>query len=169
MQQEVSPPAGGEDLEGATMNNTASVNTAFLRITRGCFFMALFFTLSAGAQTRGTVEVIKDPRIDTFAARRLELVKAGGTDVASTNGYRVQIYTGNGRREAYDAQAKFQQEFPDIRTYIIYSEPNFKVRAGDFRTRLEAEKMEDELKRWFTGMFIITEKINPPKLDGTDD
>jgi SPOR domain len=151
------------------MNRAVSVYKALLQITGYCFFIFLFFPPSARAQNRGKVEVIKDPRIDTFAARRLELNKAGGADMASVSGYRVQIFTGPSRKDAYSVQAKFQAEFPDIRTYIIYSEPNFKVRAGDFRTRLEAEKMEDELKKWFTGMFIIPEKINSPKLDSTDE
>ena len=62
-----------------------------------------------------------------------------------------------------------QSEYPELRTYIIYNEPNFKVRAGDFRTRLEAEKMEEDLKKWFDGMFIISEKINLPKADSNDE
>ena len=57
-------------------------------------------------------------------------------------------------------QARFQDKFPDQRTYISYREPNFKVHVGDFRTRLEAEKMSQELKTWFAGLFIIPEKIN---------
>jgi UDP-2,3-diacylglucosamine pyrophosphatase LpxH len=36
------------------------------------------------------------------------------------------------------------KEFPEMRTYISYREPNFKVRAGDFRTRLEARKLMQE-------------------------
>ena len=60
-----------------------------------------------------------------------------------------------------NAQAKFQERFPDQRTYISYSEPYFKVHVGDFRTRLEAEKMQNELKAWFSGMFIVTEKVTP--------
>jgi hypothetical protein len=151
------------------MNRAASVYKAILQVTGCCFFIVVFFTFSSNAQTRGKVEVIKDPRIDTLAAKRLALNKAGGADAGTVNGYRVQIFTGPNRKDAYNVQAKFQEEFPDIRTYIIYSEPNFKVRAGDFRTRLEAEKMEEELKKWFTGMFIIPEKINLPKLDSTDE
>lgn len=107
--------------------------------------------------------MIKDPRIDTLAARRAELNKAVG--LGEFNGFRVQIFTGSNRKEAYSAQAKFQQDFPDIRSYVIYSDPNFKVRVGDFRTRLEAEKFQDQLKRSFDGTFIITEKINPPQSD----
>ena len=59
------------------MNKTASVYKAILQISGCCFFIGLFFTFTAGAQTPGKVEVIKDARIDTFAARRAELNKAG--------------------------------------------------------------------------------------------
>ncbi|HEX3933079.1 MAG TPA: SPOR domain-containing protein, partial [Puia sp.] len=129
-----------------------------------CFFM--LFAVSASAQTRGKVEVIKDPRIDTLAAKRAELNKAVG--IGDVTGFRVQIFTGSNRKDAYNAQAKFQQEFTDIRSYVIYSEPNFKVRVGDFRTRLDAEKLQDQLKKWFDGTFIITEKINPPQSEGNE-
>jgi hypothetical protein len=158
-------PTGG-DLEGVTMNKAASVYKAKFSLVSGCcFFMLIGFALHTNAQTRGKVEVVKDARIDSFAAKRATLNKLVGTEATSANGFRVQIYTGSDRREAYDAQAKFHEQFPDTHTYVIYSEPNFKVRAGDFRTRLEAEKMQEELKKTFSGMFIISEKINPSASD----
>lgn len=148
------------------MNKAASVYKAKFRLVSGCcFFMIWFLSFHADAQTRGKLEIVKDARIDTFAAKRAGLIKLVGTEATSANGYRVQIYTGTDRRGAYDAQAKFHEQFPDVHTYVIYSEPNFKVRAGDFRTRLEAEKMEEDLKKSFSGMFIITEKINPSASD----
>lgn len=120
------------------------------------------------AQERGKVEVIKDPKVDSLVQDYLVEKKAGtlpntpaGNLPVSTDGYRVQIYTGAQRQAAYDAQAKFQQHFPEQRTYISYREPNFKVHVGDFRTRLEAEKMMHDLKPWFGGMFIVSEKITP--------
>jgi hypothetical protein len=142
---------------------TLSYKFIFTALT-GCLFILL--SVSASAQTRGKVEVVKDPRIDTLAARRAELNKAIG--IGQVTGFRVQIFSGSNRREAYNTQAKFQQDFPDIRSYVIYSDPNFKVRVGDFRTRLEAEKLQDQLKRSFDGTFIITEKINPPQSEGNE-
>lgn len=96
---------------------------------------------------------------------RVKLSKAGTSSYApeSGNGYRVQIFTGSNRNEAYNAQAKFNELYPDMKTYIIYAEPNFKVRAGDFRTRLEAAKLMEQLRAQFTSLFIITEKINLSK------
>ena len=127
----------------------------------------LFSLLTASAQNKGKVEVVKDPRVDTLIARRAELEKAVGLD--QITGFRVQIYTGANRKDAYATQAKFQEQFPDIRSYVIYSDPNFKVRAGDFRSRADAEKLQADLKKWFTGTFIITEKINPPKTESADE
>jgi hypothetical protein len=117
---------------------------------------------SLKAQERGKVEVIKDARIDTLIARRQSL-QAKNPAAASLNGFRVQIYNGTVRNAAYAAQAKFQAKYPDVRSYMTYNEPDFKVKAGDFRTRLEAEKFRQELQSMFSGLFIIAEKINLPK------
>ncbi|MES2377672.1 MAG: SPOR domain-containing protein [Bacteroidota bacterium] len=148
----------------------ASVYKAIFSNIAGCiFFIAIFIPATAQAQTRGTVEVIKDARIDTLAARRAGLKVSGGTATASaiystsSYGYRVQIYNGSSRKEAYDAQTRFVNEHPGTRPYITYTEPNYKVRVGDFRLRLEAERLMQELRGRFTSLFIIEGKINPPK------
>ena len=142
----------------------------------GCCFL-LLCSLASNAQTRGKIEEVKDPRIDTLMSRRLEMAKpvhissSTGTPATfiSSNGYRVQFFSGSSRADAYSAQARFSHKYPDLRTYIVYMAPNFKVRAGDFRTRMEANKLLEELRPMFTGLFIISEKINPPKLDKNND
>lgn len=120
------------------------------------------------AQTRGTVQVDKDPKVDSLIGNYLVGGgKVGNGEPASTssNGYRIQIFSGSDRKEAYSVQSKFQNRFPDTHTYLSYRDPNFKVKVGDFRSRLEAEKMVEEMKPAFGGLFIIPEKINLPKLD----
>jgi hypothetical protein len=117
------------------------------------------------AQDRGKVEVDKDPKVDSLIEGYLVAKKGTMPAPASSTGYRVQIFSGSDRKGAYSAQAKFQKKYPELRTYLTYHEPNFKVHVGDFRSRLEAEKMMEELKPWFTGLFVIEEKINLPKLD----
>lgn len=135
------------------------------------FGFLLLFNLSVSAQTqqpeRGKLEVIKDSRIDSLIARRADLSKGmvRGVNLSSSYGYRVQFFIGPNRKNAFDAQNRMQQMHPELRTYINYAEPNFKVKAGDFRTRPEAAKLMQELRGTFTSLFIISEKINPPKLD----
>jgi hypothetical protein len=150
------------------MKNAVIYKAIFSYIT-GCIFFAGILSTPLFAQERGKVEVVKDPRIDTLIARRLSLKTKNPEAALSANGYRVQIYSGSARNIAYSTQAKFQAKYPGIRTYIIYDEPDFKVRAGDFRTRLEAEKFKQELQGPFTGLFIIAEKINIPKQETGND
>ena len=131
-----------------------------------CIFL---FPAFSSAQTRGKVEVIKDPLIDTLIAKRPYLDKTTGSSLVSSGGYRVQIFFGSSRQAAYNAQAKFLNDYPDVTTYISYIEPNFKVQVGDFRTRLEAQKLQNDLRGMFTSLFIITTKINTPKSDQAND
>jgi SPOR domain len=110
-----------------------------------------------------------NPLIDTLIAKRLSLNKNIPAGEETTFGYRVQIYFGSTRQGAYSAQAKFMDEYPEFRTYITYTEPNFKVQVGDFRTRLEAQKLMSELTQTYSSLFIISGKINPPKPDTSND
>ncbi|HEY9197293.1 MAG TPA: SPOR domain-containing protein [Mucilaginibacter sp.] len=154
------------------MKKATSDQQAKSSLVRYCFFfMLLIVSTQTFAQTRGRVEVVKDPLVDTLIAKRFVLNKETVVSpaVTSSYGYRVQFFSGSSRQAAYSAQARLQNQFPELRTYIIYSEPNFKVRAGDFRTRLEAQKLIQELRPQFPSLFIISEKINLPKADASND
>jgi hypothetical protein len=102
------------------------------------FFYADTFIGSSFGANKGKVVVVRDPLFDTLLAKRAMLNRGGGSSsgggaYASNYGYRLQIYSGSNRNAAYAAQARFNREFPEMRTYISYHEPNFKVKAGDFR------------------------------------
>lgn len=141
-----------------------------------CCFSAVAF-----AQTKGVVSVVKDPMIDSLIARRIELslkpntapaeVSTGkpGTTIVSQMGYRVQIFYGSDRREVFNEQSKFNSSFPELNTYITYKQPNYYLRVGDFRTRLEAQRLMNELRPLFPTLFIFREKINAPNLNYSND
>ncbi|MDP9046859.1 MAG: SPOR domain-containing protein [Bacteroidota bacterium] len=153
------------------MKKAKSYSTAKSSLVLVCFFfITTFLPAISFAQTRGKVEVVKDPLIDTLIARRPTLNRSNlNTGEETTYGYRVQIFFGSNRQAAYNAQEKFREEYPELRTYITYTEPNFKVQAGDFRTRLEAERLRNELTQMFNSLFVISGKINPPKADTSND
>ena len=133
------------------------------------------FALTVSAQTRGVVTVVKDPKIDSLISRRLEVNKKDlnvtirpDAPVVSKMGYRVQIYYGSDRRALYREQSRFTSVY-DYPTYISYKEPNYYLRTGDFRTRLEAQKFMNTLKSVYPTLFIFREKINPPPLTSNDN
>lgn len=124
----------------------------------GFVFIASFQPLAA--QEKGRVMITKDPQIDSLIARRLELNRAGisGNNVI-LSGFRVQIFSSLDRQIAYSEQLKFKTRYPETNTYISYTQPNYKLRVGDFRTRLEAEKLMNELKKYYDSLFIFSEMI----------
>ncbi|WP_113663664.1 SPOR domain-containing protein [Pedobacter nanyangensis] len=135
-------------------------------------FFLLFACHFSFAQNKGEVIVVKDPLIDSLIAKRIELNKAkptttnpSGTAIVSSMGYRVQIYYGSDRREVFSEQAKFKANYPKLNTYITYKEPNYYLRVGDYRTRLEAQKFLNELRPSYPTLFIFREKINAPILE----
>lgn len=138
------------------------------------FISVLLFAFfnSVYAQNKGKLTVIKDPLIDSLIAKRIALsIKKPTTTQPSSGvgvsqmGYRVQIYYGIDRRTTFSEQAKFKALFPRLNTYITYKEPNYYLRIGDFRSRLEAQRMLNELRPSFPTLFIFREKINAPILD----
>ncbi len=133
------------------------------------------------AQNKGVVSVEKNPLIDSLIAKRIELnlkpttapvaVATGkpGTTIVSQMGYRVQIFYGSDRREVFNEQSKFNSSYPELNTYITYKQPNYYLRVGDFRTRLEAQRFMNELRGTFPTLFIFREKINAPNLNYSND
>ena len=137
-----------------------------------CFFGVLFCfcTLSTFAQREsGKVEVIQDPQISILQQKRIEYANASpepepeirraGTK-GTALGFRVQIYSGTSRSDAYAAQAKFQRTYSDISTYVSYTQPNYRVKVGDFRSRSEAQSLMRELRKDYPAVFLFTEQVN---------
>ena len=122
-------------------------------------------TVSLGfAQSRGSLHVDQDSRIESLIAKQRSLYKID----SSYNGYRIHIFMEIGN-EALDhakaVKAQFERAFPDIPIYLTYVEPHFRLRAGDFRNRVEAEKCLRQIKPRFKEAFVTQDKIYKPKID----
>jgi hypothetical protein len=141
-----------------------------MKIQFTCLFCCLATVVFA--QSKGIVTEVKDPLIDSLIAKRLELNKRTADitilktgPIVTKMGYRVQIFYGSNRKETFGEQARFKAEYPKFNTYITYKEPNYYLRVGDFRTRMEAQSLMNELRSSFPTLFIFREKINAPDLD----
>lgn len=72
--------------------------------------------------------------------------------------YKVQIFYGT-NEEAKKTLSVFKKEFRQLDGTIIYSNPNYKVWVGTFKTRIEAEKNYKEiLKKYPTALLIRPNK-----------
>lgn len=83
-------------------------------------------------------------------------------------GYRIEIFSESGlgsKNKARKVQAAFRESFEDIPGYVKWEYPNFEVRVGDFRSKIEAEKNLNAIKEVFPFAFIKQDMIEPPALN----
>ena len=84
------------------------------------------------------------------------------TKVKKVEGYRIQIISlsgSNSKAIVEKMQVDFNTQYPQVPAYIAYFEPNFRLRVGDFRTKLEAYHVYQMINLSFPGAFIIKDKI----------
>jgi len=104
-----------------------------------------------------TNTVIKDSRIDQL--------NTAYKDSYQLTGFRVQIYSGNQKQPANQARSKFLRVHPKTKAHLNYIQPHFKVRVGDFRTKLEALKYKNKITAEFPNCFIVKDNIDMNELD----
>jgi len=56
-------------------------------------------------------------------------------------------------------------KYPDVGTYLTFKTPNYKVRIGDFRTKLDAQRFLNEIIADYPNAWIIEDQINLPKVE----
>ena len=83
-------------------------------------------------------------------------------NVEFVDGYTIQIYTGNSSDEARIIRGKAISAMPDANVELYYDEPSFKVKVGQYYSRLEAQKDFSMLQSKFPMAIIIPDKIPVP-------
>ena len=74
----------------------------------------------------------------------------------------------NDRKKVFDAKARIYQLYPELKPYLLYQAPFYKLKVGNFRTKEEAEEYLTELSRDFPkGLFIVRDiiEVKPERRD----
>lgn len=75
------------------------------------------------------------------------------------DGYTIQIYSGPLREVALSAKSKMVKEAADLEATIQYTQPKFRVTAGRYFSKIEAQKDLLRLRRIFSNAILVPEKI----------
>lgn len=132
-----------------------------MRIILSLLFTLLIFQGVSAQQ--GNVQVIADDRIDLLVEKH----KYYNRHKLMLEGWRVQIFFdagANSKRRATEVQNRFTSRHQETEAYLSFKEPYYRVRVGDFRTRIEAEGFIQKIKGEYPNAFAIGETINPPPI-----
>lgn len=148
------------------------------------FILSIFLfsiSLFAFAQTDSTgipspdsnsVIVHKDPRIDLLVKKQAAINEVTSRDSRRTDkGFRLMIISTTSRDEAIAAKTKIYTYFPELKAYLWYQSPYFRVKAGNFKERKDAEAYQKRLNTYFPrGVFIMKDVIEvKPGKGGEND
>jgi hypothetical protein len=95
----------------------------------------------------------------------IETYKKVNYTSAGVDGYRVQIFSesgNNAKEHAQQSLSEFNQSLSGNPAYLIYQQPNFKVRCGDYRTKAEARRLLKQLSGQYPGAYIVKDNIKIP-------
>lgn len=93
----------------------------------------------------------------------LDSIAVRNKNVRYSSGYRIQVYVGNDRREVDEAKVFIYQNFSELNTYLTFSQPTYKLKAGDFTSRLDAERYFSSIKQRYSMAMIVSERIDIKK------
>ena len=114
-------------------------------------------------QEEGILIIDKDERIEELFTNKSKIIPPATTP--QIIGYRIQLFFDTDKKEVDLARKKFIELHPEVETNVVYKAPNYFLKIGNFRTRLEAEKIKVTLDKEFPTNYILKELISLPRLD----
>ena len=120
-------------------------------------FIIYFFPVLIFSQSENTKCEIKNENGIEYLVHKYEniLKNTGGI-----NGWRLQLKFKAKESEIIKIKLKFIKLYPDIPVFLEYQEPYYRIRVGNCRTKLEALKIKDLIKKHFTDTYPVPEIIS---------
>jgi len=116
--------------------------------------------LSAGIFAQGAVSVETEVGIDNL----LELFQTTNEAENRVEGWRVQILATTDRSRLETVQSEFKVNYPSVPVDWVHTKPYYKLRAGAFQTKQEAERLKYTLGRQFEGVYLVKDNVSENEL-----
>jgi len=117
------------------------------------FLILVFLDLKTSAQTT-RFNISQNPKFEMLLNEKRKINSA----ITVNDRYKVQIFYGTSE-EAKKNLINFKKDFKNLDGTIVYSNPNYKVWVGTFKTRIEAERnYKDILKKYPNALLIRPNK-----------
>lgn len=139
----------------------------FLILIVVCFSGTLF---SQSFYIEEPVKIYQDPRIDSLLVlhKKMNEFNLANEEHDGIDGYRIQLYFESGndsKAKTMNVRDQFLRRYPQVGAYVIYGAPFYRLRVGDYRTEIEAERFLQRIIRRYPAAYVVRTKIKFPKLN----
>ena len=128
--------------------------------------MVLIFFIVSKNNAFGQSKNIDTGKVEFIQSDKLKELENKHIDInakAKIKGYRVKIHFGTDKSKAKEVKAQFIAKYPEVPAYEKYDQPNFNIRVGDFRTKLEAYNFLKQVQVDYPAAFLVQDEIEFPR------
>jgi hypothetical protein len=91
---------------------------------------------------------------------KLSQIREKNKSIKFTQGYRIQVYSGNNQDAAEKAKETVYRLDSNLEPEIIYFTPNFKVKVGNYYDRVEAYETLVKIRQAFPQALLLPERVS---------
>ena len=110
------------------------------------------------AETAARVEPAN--HVNDKVAVLMDTVASVNKNIKYAQGYRILAYNGSERQTVMNLRKSIIARVPDEKDYLTYQQPNFRLKVGDFFSRIEAQQVLNQLSDLIPNAQIVQEQIN---------
>jgi len=111
--------------------------------------LVVFISQKSAGQV-STVNVSQDPKFEQLLNEKRKI----NSSITINDRYKIQIFNGD-TENSKKTLTEFKRENKNMDATIVFSTPLYKVWVGNFKTRIEAEKNLNDLKKRYPTAFLI--------------
>ncbi|WP_347159619.1 sporulation protein [Pontibacter chitinilyticus] len=90
----------------------------------------------------------------------MDTVASVNRNIRYAKGYRILAYNGSERQGVMNLRKAIIGRVPDVKDYLTYQQPNFRLKIGDFFSRIEAQQVLNQIQDLIPNAQIVPDQIN---------
>ncbi len=106
----------------------------------------------------GCAQIIQSRSITRLVKKHIAFNQAQKT----VDGYRIEIFSGagtEGKTGAGSVRTAFLEKYTTVKAYLSFNQPNYSLRIGDFKDRIEALRFLEKIKDDYPDALLVKEKV----------
>ena len=107
-----------------------------------------------------TARVEPTNHVNRKVAVLMDTVASVNKNIKYAQGYRILAYNGSERQTVMNLRKSIARRVPEVKDYLTYSQPNFRLKVGDFFSRVEAQHVLNQISDLIPNAQIVEDQIN---------
>ncbi len=125
--------------------------TYFFSMKKLFYILATIFITNDLCAQQGKISIDQDAQIS-------ELLEIYKKSLDKTDYYRIQVGFVSNNEKAQEIKSNVEIDFPELPSQIDFDSPTYRIRVGKFKSKLEAERKFNEVRKKYPNAMLLKPK-----------